>query len=76
MKFDASSRHSEGYFLEVKPIKSQMAQSEFVGHNEPINTGIPLEKQRSISSCEEDEAYLPNQTETFQETNVGSDQLS
>jgi hypothetical protein len=44
MKFEACSRHSEGYLLEVKPMgDNEIAVQTASGHDyAPIITGIPL----------------------------------
>ena len=47
MKFEACSRHSDGYLLEVKPVKEYEITIETTsGHDyAPIITGIPLRKE-------------------------------
>lgn len=46
MKFDASVLHSEGYFLEVKPIHRKLERSKGWLQNLPIITGIPPIRQK------------------------------
>lgn len=46
MKFDASVLHSEGYFLEVKPIYPKLETSKDQWQKLPIITGIPPMRQK------------------------------
>jgi hypothetical protein len=80
MKFEACSRHSDGYLLEVKPAEEYEITVETTsGHDyAPIITGIPLRQEGSapLEGLGQREDYAPNQAETFQKACIGRHQLS
>ena len=76
MKFDASSRHSEGYFLEAKPTSFVSVASfivagyQFTHHNR--NTAEGKSTRRGNRG---DQIDTPNQTKTFKKPCIFGDKL-